>query len=190
MRPSVTVSPSGVSLRDNAELSSSFGIIGVPHGVALEQLDSLDAGLAAAAALHHALQAFERVKVHRVRPAHSDHHGRFDFAVQREVDRGQAPGHRNRAAGEHREAQASRGVHHRLRLFEAVGEVLVVVYRDGAAVLFKDLHDFLEELVARIELLALLVTRIIAVLADHQDGVDREFVAAAAERLGDASGRP
>ena len=81
--------------------------------------------------------------------------------------------------------QALRGVHHRLGFLEAVGEVLVVVDRNGAAVLFEDLDALLEEFVARIEDLALLVARIVAVLADDQHGIDGQFVAAAAQRLGD-----
>ena len=45
--------------------------------------------------------------------------------------------------------QALRGVHHLLGFFKAVGEVLVVVDRNGAAILFENLDALLEELVAR-----------------------------------------
>jgi len=52
--------------------------------------------------------------------------------------------------------------------------VLVVEYRHRPAVLLEDVGHLLEELVARTELLAELVGRIVAVLADDKDGIDRD----------------
>ena len=76
-------------------------------------------------------------------------------------------------------------VDHFLRLIEAVGEVLVVVDGRGAAVCFKDLDAFFEKLVARVELLPLFVIGVLTVLADDQHRVASQFVAAAAQSLGD-----
>src|SRR5690348_5582502 len=63
--------------------------------------------------------------------------------------------------------------------------MLVVEHRHDAAILAKDIDDLAKELVAWIFLLPELVGRIVAVLADDEDGVDVEPIAAAAQRLGD-----
>ena len=65
------------------------------------------------------------------------------------------------------------------------GEMLVVEDRHGAAARPKDLHDLLEEFVARILRLALLVLRIVAVLADQHHAVHGQFAAAERQRFGD-----
>ena len=49
----------------------------------------------------------------------------------------------------------------------------------------KDLDDLLEEFVARIVRLALFVPRVVAVLADNDDAIHREFAGAARQRFGD-----
>ena len=86
--------------------------------------------------------------------------------------------------GQERELQPLRRLDHLLGLGEAERKMLVVENRDRAAVVLEDLGGLAEELVARIEDLPLVVAGIIAVFADDQDGVDGQFVAAAAERLG------
>src|SRR5947207_1051542 len=78
-----------------------------------------------------------------------------------------------------------RRVYHPLCLFEAVGQVFVVVDRDYAAVLLEDFYTLFEKLVARVKDLTLFILGIIAVLADDEHGVHGELVAAATQRLGD-----
>src|ERR1051325_4775686 len=63
--------------------------------------------------------------------------------------------------------------------------MLVVEHRHDAAILAKDLDDLPKELVARILFLTELVGRIVAVLADDEDSVNVEPIAAAAQGLGD-----
>ena len=72
-----------------------------------------------------------------------------------------------------------------LALLEAVRQVLVVEERNRHAVLLEHLDALLDELVSRIELLPLLVSRVLPVLSDDQDGVHGELAAAAAQRLRD-----
>ena len=74
---------------------------------------------------------------------------------------------------------------HFLRFVKAVGEVLVVVNWYGTAVFFKDLDAFFEEFVARVQNLSFVVSGVLAVLADDQHCVASQFVAAAAQGLGD-----
>ena len=73
-----------MSLRESAAASSSFdqrpSVAGLPHGVAFDHLDRLDARLAALAPLDHALHRLERVVVHRVRAADADHQRLLDLA--------------------------------------------------------------------------------------------------------------
>ena len=52
-----------------------------PDRVAFDHLHGFHAGLAALAALDHALHGFERVVIHRVRTARADHQRFFDLAV-------------------------------------------------------------------------------------------------------------
>ncbi len=53
------------------------------------------------------------------------------------------------------------------------------------AVLLENLDNLLEELVARILRLAKFVDRVLAMFADHQHGIDGQFIAAATKRFGD-----
>src|SRR5438445_4439356 len=62
--------------------------------------------------------------------------------------------------------------------------MLVVEDGNRPAVLLEDVDHLLEKVITRIKHLAQLVAGIFAVLADTEDRVDREFVSAAAERLG------
>ena len=75
-------------------------LAGFPDGIAFQQLHGFDAGLAALAPLHHALQAFEGVKIHGVGAALAHHQGVFDLAAQRQFDGGQPPGDRQRRSGQ------------------------------------------------------------------------------------------
>jgi hypothetical protein len=63
--------------------------------------------------------------------------------------------------------------------------MLVVEDRRRAAILAEHIGNLAKELMPRVLLLAELVDRVIAVLADHQHRIDRQFIAAAAQRLGD-----
>ena len=75
---------------------------------------------------------------------------------------------------------------HLLRFLKTIGEMLVVEDRHGASVFLKYLHALLEKFIPRVKNLSLLVARILAVLADEQHCINGEFIAAAAECLGDS----
>jgi hypothetical protein len=62
--------------------------------------------------------------------------------------------------------------------------MFVVEHRHGAPAVFVDLDNLLEELVARIQRLALFVARVLAVFADQDDAVDGELAAAERQRFG------
>ena len=153
--------PSGVSLRESAAREQLLGppafVAGFPDGVAFDHLDGLDAGLASLAPLHHALHGFERVEVHGVGAASRPPSARLRSRTERQFEIGQPPGDRQRGARQHGKLQALRCIDHPLGLLEAVGEVLVVVDRHGAAVFLEYVHALLEELIARVEDLPLLV---------------------------------
>ena len=63
--------------------------------------------------------------------------------------------------------------------------MFVVEDRHGAAVGLEDVGHLAEELVPRIEDLAFFVFRVLTVLADDQDAVDRELRSATSQGLGD-----
>ncbi len=63
--------------------------------------------------------------------------------------------------------------------------MFVVVDRDGSPVFLEHLDVLLKELVARVENLAFVVPRVVPVLDDAQDCIDREFVAAASQCFSD-----
>ena len=85
--------------------------------------------------------------------------------------------------GQHREAETFRGGDHGLGLFEAVGEVLIVINGNGAVILLEYFDALLKKFIARVEALALFVNGIVAVLTDDHDGIDGEFVSAATQRF-------
>ena len=79
-----------------------------------------------------------------------------------------------------------KGVEHmfsRVRLTQQ--HLLVVEDRCGAAILLKNLNDFLEVFVARVLDLVQLIARVFAVLANDQNGIHCEFIAATTEGFGD-----
>ena len=99
-RPSTAVSPWIESDRDNAA-SRSFldqrpSRPAFQTAVAGEELHVLDAGLAAAPALDHALHGLERVEVHRIGGPDADHQRLVDHATARQLDRRQPPRDRQR----------------------------------------------------------------------------------------------
>ena len=63
--------------------------------------------------------------------------------------------------------------------------MLVVVYRNRAALRFQHFRHLLEELVARVKDLAQVIPRIFAVFGDDQHGVDGQLRSTATKRLGD-----
>ena len=88
------------------------GVAGFPHGIALDQLHAPHAGLASPPPLDHALHGLQGMKVHRVGTADADHQGLLDLAAERQLDRWQPPGDRQRRAGQKGKAQALRSLDH------------------------------------------------------------------------------
>ena len=80
-----------------------------------------------------------------------------------------------------------RPLHHLLGLGPAIGQVLVVEYGNRSPGLAKHRDELLHELEARVEDLAFLIARIVAVLADQEHAVDREFAGAVRQRLLDGA---
>ena len=155
----------------------------LPDGVAAQGLQTHNAGFAPFAAFDQGLHRFEGVKVVTVRVADADGDDLGHFCAERHFDRGQSPGDRHTRAGRQRKGHLAGRVDHLLREVPAPGEVLVVEDRHAAATLAKDLHGFVEELVARVERLALFVDGVVAVLANDDHSIDGQLVAAEAQRL-------
>ena len=122
--------------------------------------------------------------VHGVGAADADHQGLLDAGPVRDLQVRQPPGDRQRGPGQDGEAEAASVLDHLPGVVEAVGEVLVVVDRHRPPVGLEDGHALLEHLVPRVELLAQLVVRVLAVLADDQHPVHGQLTAAAAQGLG------
>ena len=93
---------------------------------------------------------------------------------------GQSPGDRQAGAGHEGDVQGLGLVDHLLGLGPAVGEVLVDEHRHAPPRGPEDVEDLAEVLAAGVELLELGVERVVAVLGDQQDGVDRELAGARA----------
>lgn len=113
---------------------------------------------------------------------------RLHAPVERRIVRRPPERHRNAGTGHEREAQFARPVVHPPRLLPLVGELLIDEHRTRTAACLKHPHHLLEVLVARIELLVLLVGRIVAVLADEENAVNSQFAGTERKGLGD-SGR-
>src|SRR5580698_7427284 len=89
----------------------------------------------------------------------------------------------NRRASHEGELQLVRDLDHAACFREAIGQVFIVEYGNGAAGLSKRLGDFGEELKSRIELLALFIKGIVAMLSDQKHTVDGEAICTDQERL-------
>jgi hypothetical protein len=70
-------------------------------------------------------------------------------------------------------------------VLETVGQVLVVIERNGDAVLLEHRNTLLDELVPRIQNLTLVVPLVVSMFANYEYGIDRELAPAAAQRLRD-----
>src|SRR5205823_4622124 len=115
--------------------------------------------------------------------AHTDHF--LDLCSPCELDRGDAPGHWQRRAGQEWKAHRVGGVDHLLGPVPPPREMLVVEDRHTAARTPEDVDDLLKELVTGIEPLAPRIARITAVLTDNHHAVDGELLSATSQRQGD-----
>src|SRR5262249_44008956 len=89
----------------------------------------------------------------------------------------------NRRAGKHREGQLARDLHHAPGFGPTIRQMPVIEDRNGAACLAENVCDFAEELESWIQLLALFVGRIIAVLSNEQNTIDGQAAVSQGERL-------
>ncbi len=123
----------------------------LPHGLTAPGLDRGHAGLAPLAPFDQALERLQAVNVIAVEPAvaHADHF--LDLGSPGQLDRGDAPGDRQRRAGHERKAHRVGRIDHLLGPVPLPREVLVVEDRHSPARSPEDLDDLLEELVAGIE---------------------------------------
>ena len=83
-----------------------------------------------------------------------------------------------------------RPVVHLLGLAPLVGEVLVRVHGHGPPALSEHIHNLAEELITRVEMLAHVVVRVVAMLAYEADAVHRKLVSAQRQRLRNARAVP
>src|SRR5262249_21892763 len=79
-----------------------------------------------------------------------------------------------------------RDVDHLSGPFPFPREVLVVEYGHRPSVVAENVGHLLENLETRVFRLPIFVLRIVTMLADNEDGVHGQFLASAAQRLGDA----
>ena len=159
--------------------------VGLPEIVAAISLEPFDTRLAAFAPFDHGLDGLQRVDIAAVVPAAGHAHRLRDLSAQRHVDRGHAPGDRQRRAGHKGKAQFHGSIVHLARPIPVPRQVLVVEYRGRFAGGAEDCGHLLEEFVARVELLPFGIVGIVAVLGDEQHAVDGEVVAAQGQRVGD-----
>ncbi len=174
--------------RSRAASSSSLDLAGVerlPHFFALQTGHGLHAGLAALAPLDHTLQTFQGVKAVALERTVAERHRRRQFAALIELERRLAPRHWHRRTGQKRHEQFAGLVVEPFGVGPGRGEVLIVEEGHGFLAPREDIGDGLEETAARIELLALVVVGVIAVLADAQDAVDGQLLAAERQGIGD-----
>src|SRR5262249_48881882 len=157
----------------------------IPEPVATICLDPLHAGLASAPALHHALDRFQPVEVVAIHPAVTDAEGFADARAERHLDLRCAPRDGQARTRPERELQLARRVVHSARPLPVPREVLIVEERRTASAGAEDFNDLLEKLVSRVFRLALLVARILTVLAYQHDSIDCELSAAERQGLGD-----
>ncbi len=151
------------------------GVARLPDVLAGQTGDRLDAGFAALAPLHHHLQGLQAVKaVDFQRPVAGDQ-AFFDGRVEAQFQLRPPPRHRQARPGHQREFQLLRPADHLFAPGEGVRQVLVVVDRHAAPGLAEDGGDLLHHFQARVEDLALVVARVVAVFADEQDAFDRQL---------------
>ncbi len=148
-------------------------MMGLPEEVATVGLQPLDALFTTFAAFHHALDGLQSVDVVAVDTAVCDAQSLPNAGAQGHVDGRGAPGDRQGRAGHECKTHLLRDVVHLPGPIPVPRQVFVVEDGGGLAGSSEDSDDLLEELVARVEVLAFFIGRIAAVLADQKDAIDR-----------------
>src|SRR5262249_29256280 len=123
---------------------------GFPDGLAPEGPDRDDAGLTPLATLDHALERLQPVEVVAVQSSVADADRFGDLRPVGDVDRRQAPGHRQRRAGHERATHPSRRLHHLPGPRPVPGQMLIIEDRYGTAAPPENRDNLLEELIARV----------------------------------------
>ena len=159
--------------------------VGLPEGVVAVGPEPSDARLATPSALDHALQGLQPVEVIAIDAATADADSFFDLGTERHVERGGAPSNGQRRTGHKGEIEFARNIVHLLAPVPVPGKVLVVEYGRALAGSAIDRGDLFEKLVARVEVLALFVVAVAAVLADEQDAVDGQIGSVQRQGVGD-----
>src|SRR5579862_2046965 len=161
-----------------------------PDVVTANGLYSDDAGFSAAAALDHALNRFQNVKVIAVDPSRSHGEHFLGLAPVRKVDCREPPRDGNRGTGHQRKSKMPRRVDHVAGPVPIPREMLVVEDGNAAPAFAKDVDDLCEEFVSWVKGLLFFVSRIVAVFTDEQDAVDSQLSRAERQRLGDGRVNP
>ena len=139
--------------------------------VAGEGCNAANAGLAARAPLDERLHQFQAVEAICLRSAIEHRHELLKTTAGHVGRRGIEADVRQARTGEERNSQFARHGGHFASPVWVPREVLVAEQRDDPAGLAKDRDDLVEQLLARIQLLAQRVERILAVLPDKQHGI-------------------
>ena len=156
-----------------------------PECLAADGLDGDDPGFAAFAPLDHTLHGFQAVDVVAVRSADTHTHRFFDFGAVGDLDGRHACRYRQGRAGHQSETHLASRLDHLLRPVPVPRQMLIVEHWDASAALFENVDNLLEELVPRIQRLALLVFRILPVFGDEQHAVYSKVAASQGERFRD-----
>src|SRR6185437_16204177 len=119
--------------------------------------------------LDHTLQTFQGVKSVSIRSAEPERYCLGNRRLERWVEN--RPSNRQRYGGARHKGEANllRPVVDGFRLLPRVRKVLVEKCRDRPAGLLVNIHDLVEEFIARIQNLPDVVGRIISMLADEHD---------------------
>src|SRR5437016_2150134 len=156
----------------------------LPDCLALERLYRHDSGLTAAPPLHHALERLQHMKIVTVDAAHAEADRFLDLRAQRCLHIGETEGKRNGGSRHEGESHVPGGFNHLQGPFPLPRKMFVVEDRRRAATGSKYVDDLAEKLVSRIEGLSLFIHRVLAVLGDEQDTIEREAATTEGQSLG------
>jgi hypothetical protein len=112
-------------------------------------------------------------------------HRLLELHPERQLDLRPTPRDRQARSGHEWKPELPGRGHHVESLGAIVRQVLVVEYRHGLAGSAKHVNDLLEEFEPRVELLALRVVPVVAVLRDDEDTVHGQLPRAERQGLGD-----
>ena len=146
-------------------------VVRLPEPIAAIRLQPPHARLPAFPSFHHTLKRLQRMKIVAVHPPVAHAHRLPNPRAQRHVNRRRAPCHRQRRPGHKGKPHLLRNIIHLFRPVPPPRKMLVVEHRRGPPAGPEHRRNLLEQLVARIKPLPLLVAPILPVLPHQQHPV-------------------